>query len=56
MMLQEKVAVIYGAGGPIGGAIAAAFAREGARVFLSGRTKDNVDAVADEDSHERRQR
>src|SRR6476661_6690202 len=48
MMLQEKVAVIYGAGGPIGGAIAAAFAREGARVFLAGRTTANLDAVAEQ--------
>ncbi len=36
MLLREKVAVIYGADGPIGGAIAAAFAREGARVSSSG--------------------
>ena len=34
MLLENKVAVIYGAGGPIGGAVARAFAREGARVFL----------------------
>ncbi len=38
MLLENKVAVIYGAGGPIGGAVARAFAREGARVFLAGRT------------------
>ena len=36
MMLDGKVAVIYGAGGAIGGAVARAFAREGARVFLTG--------------------
>jgi 3-oxoacyl-[acyl-carrier protein] reductase len=34
MLLENKVAVIYGAGGPIGGAVARAFAREGASVFL----------------------
>ena len=34
-MLENKVAVIYGAGGPIGGAVARAFAREGARVCLA---------------------
>jgi 3-oxoacyl-[acyl-carrier protein] reductase len=34
MLLENKVAVIYGGGGPIGGAAARAFAREGARVFL----------------------
>ena len=48
MLLENKVAVIYGAGGPIGGAVARAFAREGARVFLAGRTKATLDTVADE--------
>ncbi len=47
MLLEHKVAVIYGAGGPIGGGVARAFAREGARVFLAGRTTVNLDAVAD---------
>ena len=37
MMLTDKVAVVYGAGGGIGGAVARTFAREGARVFLTGR-------------------
>jgi NAD(P)-dependent dehydrogenase (short-subunit alcohol dehydrogenase family) len=37
MLLQDKVAVVYGAGGEIGGAVARAFAGEGARVFLTGR-------------------
>jgi NAD(P)-dependent dehydrogenase (short-subunit alcohol dehydrogenase family) len=46
MMLQNKVAVIYGAGGAIGGAVARAFAREGARLFLAGRQRASVDAVA----------
>ncbi|HEU5101390.1 MAG TPA: SDR family oxidoreductase [Roseiflexaceae bacterium] len=46
-LLENKVAVIYGAGGPIGGAVARAFAREGARVFLAGRTQAKLDAVAD---------
>ena len=48
MLLEDKVAVIYGAGGPIGGAVARAFAREGARVFLAGRTKAKLDEIADE--------
>jgi NAD(P)-dependent dehydrogenase (short-subunit alcohol dehydrogenase family) len=48
MMLQNKVAVIYGAGGAIGGAVARAFAREGARVFLTGRRRASVEAVADD--------
>ncbi|HEX2622452.1 MAG TPA: SDR family NAD(P)-dependent oxidoreductase, partial [Phototrophicaceae bacterium] len=48
MMLENKVAVIYGGGGAIGGAIARAFAREGARVFIAGRTKAKLDKVADD--------
>ncbi len=48
MLLEGKVAVIYGAGGSIGGAVARAFAREGARVFLAGRTQAKLDKVADE--------
>ena len=48
MLLENKVAVIYGAGGPIGGAVARAFAREGARVFLAGRTRASLDKVAAE--------
>ena len=47
MLLERKVAVIYGAGGPIGGAVARAFAREGARVYLAGRTAAKLDDVAD---------
>src|SRR5215475_10702175 len=48
MMLQDKVAVIYGAGGGTGGAVARAFAREGAHVFLTGRKLEPVEAVATE--------
>jgi NAD(P)-dependent dehydrogenase (short-subunit alcohol dehydrogenase family) len=48
MMLKNKVAVIYGAGGAIGGAVARAFAREGARLFLTGRLSAPVEAVARE--------
>jgi NAD(P)-dependent dehydrogenase (short-subunit alcohol dehydrogenase family) len=48
MMLQDKVVVIYGAGGAIGGAVARAFAREGANLFLTGRHLAPVEAVADE--------
>ena len=44
-MLKNKVAVIYGAGGAIGGAVARAFAGEGAKVFLTGRLKAPVEAV-----------
>lgn len=46
MLLKDKVAVIYGAGGNIGGAVARAFAREGASVYLAGRTASNLDNVA----------
>jgi NAD(P)-dependent dehydrogenase (short-subunit alcohol dehydrogenase family) len=46
MMLNEKVAVIYGAGGDIGGAVARAFAAEGAKVFLTGHLQAPVEAVA----------
>ena len=45
-MLKDKVAVIYGAGGDVGGAVARAFAREGAKLFLSGRNLRKVEAVA----------
>ena len=46
MILKNKVAVIYGAGGAIGGAVARAFASEGASVFLTGRNLANTAAVA----------
>ena len=48
MLLQNKTTVIYGAGGAVGGAVARAFAREGARVFLAGRTLDPIEALAKE--------
>jgi NAD(P)-dependent dehydrogenase (short-subunit alcohol dehydrogenase family) len=48
MLLQNKNAVIYGAGGAIGGAAARAFAREGARLFLTGRNAAKLDALAGE--------
>ena len=46
MMLKDKIAVIHGAGGDVGGAVARAFAREGAKLFLSGRNLRKVEAVA----------
>ena len=48
MMLKNKVAVIYGAGGAIGGAVARAFASEGAKVFVTGHSRAAVDVVAKE--------
>jgi NAD(P)-dependent dehydrogenase (short-subunit alcohol dehydrogenase family) len=46
MMLKDKVAVIYGAGGAVGGAVARAFASEGADLHLAGRNLGRVEAVA----------
>src|ERR687898_1790285 len=48
MLLENKNAVIYGAGGSIGGAVARAFAREGATVFLAGRTLESLEEVAEQ--------
>jgi 3-oxoacyl-[acyl-carrier protein] reductase len=48
VLLENKNAVIYGGGGKVGGAVARAFAREGARVFLAGRTLATLDRVAEE--------
>lgn len=45
-ILQGKHAVIFGAGGSIGAAVAGEFSAQGAEVFLSGRTKSSVEAVA----------
>jgi NAD(P)-dependent dehydrogenase (short-subunit alcohol dehydrogenase family) len=45
MLLENKNAIIYGAGGGIGG-VARTFAGEGARVFLAGRTRASLEAVA----------
>ena len=46
MLLKDKTAVVYGAAGPIGSSVARAYAREGARVHLAGRTAATLDAVA----------
>jgi NAD(P)-dependent dehydrogenase (short-subunit alcohol dehydrogenase family) len=48
MLLENKNAIIYGAGGGVGTAVARAFAREGARLFLAGRTLAKLEAVAKE--------
>ena len=44
-LLLGKHAVVFGAGGSIGASVAKEFAAEGAEVFLSGRTKSNVEEV-----------
>lgn len=46
MLLAEKTAIVYGAAGPVGAAVAGAFAREGARVVLAGRTQQTLAKVA----------
>jgi 3-oxoacyl-[acyl-carrier protein] reductase len=48
MVLKAKVAIVHGAAGAIGGAVARAFAREGARLFLTGRNLAPVAAVAND--------
>jgi NAD(P)-dependent dehydrogenase (short-subunit alcohol dehydrogenase family) len=48
MMLENKVGVIYGAGGAVGGAVARAFASEGARLFLTGRNLEPLETVAED--------
>ena len=48
MLLEDRNAVIYGGGGSIGGAVAHAFAQEGARVFLAGRTQEMREEVAEQ--------
>ena len=45
-MLKDKVAVIYGAAGATGGAVARAFGSEGAKLFLTGRQLAPVEVVA----------
>jgi 3-oxoacyl-[acyl-carrier protein] reductase len=48
MLLKGKNAVVYGGGGSIGSAVARGFAREGARVFLAGRTLSTLEPIAQE--------
>lgn len=48
MLLENKNAIIYGGGGSVGGGTARTFAKEGARVFLAGRTRASLDKVANE--------
>jgi NADP-dependent 3-hydroxy acid dehydrogenase YdfG len=47
-MLEHKNAVIYGGGGAIGGAVARAFAGAGAQIYLAGRTRARLEAVAND--------
>ena len=45
MLLKDKIAVIHGAAGHIGSAIARTFAREGATLFLCGRRSPPLSTV-----------
>jgi NAD(P)-dependent dehydrogenase (short-subunit alcohol dehydrogenase family) len=46
MLLKDKIAVVYGAGGNIGGTVARAFAADGARLYLVGRTRARLERTA----------
>jgi 7-alpha-hydroxysteroid dehydrogenase len=48
MLLKDRTAIVYGGSGAVGGAVARAFAREGARVFIAARGRDGLEAVAKE--------
>jgi 3-oxoacyl-[acyl-carrier protein] reductase len=48
MLLENRNAIVYGGGGAIGGAMARAFAREGATVHLAGRTRPPLVKVAED--------
>jgi 3-oxoacyl-[acyl-carrier protein] reductase len=48
VLLEGRNAVIYGGGGAVGGAVARAFAREGAQVHLASRTLDRLEPVAEQ--------
>jgi NAD(P)-dependent dehydrogenase (short-subunit alcohol dehydrogenase family) len=48
MILKNKTAVIYGAGGAIGSTVARSFAKAGATVYLTGKNLKTVQAIANE--------
>jgi NAD(P)-dependent dehydrogenase (short-subunit alcohol dehydrogenase family) len=52
MLLDTKTAIVYGAGGAIGSAVARAYAREGADVHLVGRTAATLEEVAQRIRHD----
>jgi DHA2 family multidrug resistance protein-like MFS transporter len=52
MLLDTKTAIVYGAGGAIGSAVARAYAREGADVHLAGRTMATLEEAAERIRHD----
>lgn len=46
MKLENKNAIVYGAGGAIGSAVAIALAADGAKVFLAGRSLESLENTA----------
>ena len=48
LKLKDKVVVVTGGGGAIGGAIAKVFAQEGAQVVVTGRTIATLQSITDE--------
>jgi NAD(P)-dependent dehydrogenase (short-subunit alcohol dehydrogenase family) len=46
MLLKDKTAIVYGGSGAVGGAVARAYAREGAHVVLAARNRTPLEAVA----------
>jgi NAD(P)-dependent dehydrogenase (short-subunit alcohol dehydrogenase family) len=47
LRLQDKVALVFGAGGEVGASVARELAAQGARLFLSGRSLERVERTAD---------
>jgi NAD(P)-dependent dehydrogenase (short-subunit alcohol dehydrogenase family) len=52
MLLENKTAIVYGAAGSIGSAVARAYAREGAEVHLAGRSEATLEVVAEHIRHD----
>ena len=46
MLLKNRTAIVHGGSGAVGSAVARAYAREGAEVHLTGRTRATLDEVA----------
>ncbi|QQZ16766.1 SDR family NAD(P)-dependent oxidoreductase [Rhodococcus sp. 21391] len=46
MLLQNRITIVHGGSGAVGSAVARAYAREGAEVHLTGRTRATLEDVA----------